>query len=182
MVKRVDLGQPRERLDDRPLPAVVEVGPHWSPFMVELAGIIGARDALVLIERLGGHNLNIPAIMPDDWAPVALIGLRKARLFHDNYAGWNNAHTRRIGTKVSMPTARAELKEARLGPILEGLRAGNLSLSDAVDLTGMSAKHLSTLRNRPQRGAGAVAYVKPGRLADARQITIFDVIEEEQAA
>jgi hypothetical protein len=106
-----------------------------------------------------------------------VIGPKKARLFHDHYLSWNNSHTRRIASKVTIPTGRRELERARLDPIIAALQAGTISLSDAAEISGLSVKRLSSLKGRVETAVQTRAWSKAAP-RDDRQISIFDVLEE----
>lgn len=177
MVTRAQMSGERGRLIDLPIPDGVRIEPYWCEFMRELGEIIGARNALRLVERIGGHIFNVPGTYPDDWIVSDVIGPANARLFHDHYAGWNDAHTRRIGCKVTVPTARRELERARLDPVIAAMQAGSMSLSDAAELTGLSIKRLSVLKGRVETASNTAAW-STQKPRDDRQITIFDVLEE----
>lgn len=167
----------RGRLDDLPIPDDVCIADYWCDFMIELGELIGAYDALRLVDRIGGHIFNVPGTYPESWIVEEVVGPKKARLFHDNYAAWNDTHTRRIACKVTIPTGRRELERARLDPIIAALQASTISLSDAAELSGLSVKRLSSLKGRVETAAQTRAWSKPAA-RDDRQITIFDVLEE----
>lgn len=177
MVTRAQMSGKRGRLDDLPIPDDVEVGDYWCESMVELAGLIGARNTLLFVDRFKGHVINVPAIYPENWFVEDVIGERNARIFHEHNFAWNETHTRRVGSKVTIPTGKRELERARLDPIIAAMQANTMTLSEAAEVSGLSVKRLSSMRVRVETAPQTRAW-STQKPRDDRQISIFDVLEE----
>ena len=78
------------------------------------------------------------------------------------------------GNKFSVPVARDALNEARRGPILAAIRAGTLTISEAVPILRLKRATISQLLNHTDEGLEDRAWAQlPDRKVDPRQLDMF---------
>jgi hypothetical protein len=169
---------PTSSMAARPLPEPVELtiprdvapGPGWSAQMREMAEHIGAYETLLICDRYGGQEIYIPAdASRNPFLP--LIGAAKARTLSWVY---------RRDT-LAIPTAGYALRYARRAGLMAALRAGRVTVADAARILSLRRDYVSKLLN--QTGEGSDAPPAPIGLprADPRQITIFDLLGQQQS-
>jgi hypothetical protein len=152
--------RPLPNLDAIPIPADVEPGPGWCAMMREMAGHIGARATLAIVERHGGESIYIPAdASRNPFLP--LIGAQKARALSWVY--------RR--ETITIPTARYALARVRRAGVLAAVRAGDITVGDAARVLGIRRDYASKLVNQSDEGTAAQPITRPAR--DTRQIDMF---------
>lgn len=157
MADAVDL----PRLSDLPIPDDVKPGRGWSPFMLEMAAHIGAKNVLHLVDHFGGQKVYIP--IAADKSPFVDI------LPADTVATLAHVFGRE---KVEIPTAREALFRARGGPIIAAVRAKTMHRNDAARILRTSVRYISKLINDNEAGNDVPMFVLK-RATDPRQLEMF---------
>jgi hypothetical protein len=136
----------RLRLSDFPIPANVEPDDSWPQQMVEIAGQIGARAALLFCEAFGGKSVYVP----QRCTPVAgqhliqAIGQRATLSLIGAYGG----------TRLAVPKAGAAIARARRRSVLAHVRAGTFNVSTAATILGVTRNYAGWLVNHSGEAAG----------------------------
>lgn len=158
---------PPTTIDNLPIPMDVQPTRLWTGQMLELAAHIGPYAALLLVDRLGGQTIRVP-IDPERNRMTFIIGEAKARIMSQVYGG----------SRWTVPTGKAALDEARRGPIIAAIRAGTLTINEAVPILRTSRTRISHLVNHSCEGLDEEAW-RPLANAkrDPRQIDMFDFDE-----
>lgn len=149
----------RPGIHDLPIPDDVQVDATWSKIMIELADFLGPRDALRICDLIGGiHIRRVPRNPRADARLVERLGPDLARRFCEAFAG----------ATLDVPTGAKTLKRVRIRPILQKIRAGEMSIMEAALLTRLPRVCIS--------GFLAKGYdLAPGELPkrDDRQMNLF---------
>ena len=158
---------------DLPIPDDARRDAGWGGQMLELAdhlneaGLPGDRLALLVVERFGGQQIYIP-LDPDKNPLRDVLGNEGAQLVTSVYAP----------ARIDLPTGAAELRRARRAGVIACVRAGTMTINEAVRLTGTSRTYMSNLVNHSNEGKDIdcpprLARAKP---SDPRQIPMFPEI------
>ena len=156
---------PPAQLRDLPIPEDARPTKLWGEQMLELAAHIGPYATLLLVDRLGGQKIYIPAKAERNRI-AAVVGEDHAATLSRVYAG----------NEILVPTAKPALSEARRGPILAAIREGTLTIAQAVPILQMTSRYISRLLNSTDEGlcdrAWVPARIRPKNI-DTRQMDMF---------
>lgn len=145
-----------------PIPDDVQPGPGWSKVMVEMSGLIGARDVLRLCEQYGGQQVYFP--VDPGKAPFAdVIGQDKAEAL---------GHLFRM-TRLTIPTARYAIARAKRAGVIAAVRVRRLTVAEAAAMLHIRRDTVSQLVKCPTEGIGSAKFNPPPRPKDHRQIEMF---------
>lgn len=154
----------KTRLEELPIPEDVRPTRLWHGQLLELAAHIGPYAALLLCDKLGGQEIYVP-IDASRNRISAIIGAEKAGVMSAVYGR----------CRFNVPVARNALTEARRGPILAAVRAGTLTINQAVAILRCTRNMVSRLVNHSDEGLEARAWVAlPAPKHDARQLDMFE--------
>lgn len=127
-----------------PIPEDVQVTSLWPPLLVEMAAHLGPYCTLLLADALGGRRIYIPADADrgksyDGIGSLTdILGSAGARILSDIYGR----------EYLDLPKARAALAEARRGPIIAQIRAGEMTVAEGAIRLDTTRQNLSRLINR----------------------------------
>lgn len=149
-------------IDELPIPADVPVTRKWTEQMREMAAHIGAYRTLLIVDTLGGQEIEVP-INPERNRLAQVIGDEGAAIMSRIY-GRN---------KLRVPVARAALDEARRAGIIAAIRAGKMTIGEAVPILKTSRNYLSHLVNSTAEGEEVAPYLPKRSRHDPRQLEMF---------
>ncbi len=151
----------RIRITDIPIPDDVRPDRSWSQLLLEIAGIVGPRDALRLAEAIGGAEIYFPLGGPPAEL-VEILGAEKA-------AAMNIRFQRET---IELPTAKMELARARRGSVIAAVREDKMTPRQGAAILNVQTSYMRQLVKRPEEGHDAVPLVIK-RKVDPRQIDMF---------
>lgn len=161
---------PLAKGSDLPIPRDVRVTRLWTGQMAEMAVHIGAYATLLLVDRLGGQTIRV-AVKAENNRMASIIGEEAAAIMSRVYGR----------EQFTIPVGRAALGEARRGPIIAAIRAGGLTINEAVPILRSTRQRISHLVNHSDAGMGDKVWRHPrGRAADKRQIAMFPELEAQE--
>jgi hypothetical protein len=145
------------RLDDLAIPEQVQVADDWPEQMVEMADHIGAYRTLLLVERFGGLQLNIPAdftkgkTYEERGSIRSVIGDEAARILSHVY--------RR--ERLDIPRAKTVLSRAKRAGLVAAARSRLISVSTAAAIVGTTRRYMTHLVRSTSEGVGVAPAVMP---------------------
>lgn len=146
-----------------PIPPGAQPGPGWTEQMIEMAAHVGADATLAIVDAFAGQRVYISA----DPARSPFAGVVSDDVMRTIAHVYGNA-------KFQIPTAKTALARARRAPILAAVRAGSMTMPEAVAALGTSRTYLAHLLNETEEGAGVTPAVPARRrVVDPRQIDMF---------
>ena len=152
---------------DLPIPTDAVQNRYWTDAMCEMAAHIGPVATLQIVDVFGGLELYIP-VNPERCAAYTVIGADKCAILCAIYTS----------ERLPIPVGASAVRYAKIAPILAGVRARQISLTDAVVIlkaAGIktSRSYLSGIINKTDQGKFAKIW-QPVRIPDARQMVMFD--------
>lgn len=149
-------------LADIPIPPDARVTKRWTEQMCEMAAHIGAYRTLLVIDALGGQEVIIPKRAELNRL-AGVIGDEGAAILSWAYGG----------DKMRIPVARAALNEARRAGVIAAIRAGKMTIGEAVPILGTSRSYISHLVNNTREGDNSAPVFVPPPKRDTRQMDLF---------
>jgi hypothetical protein len=158
-------------LDELPIPQDAPITQKWTGQMQEMAAHIGPFLTLLVVDRLGGQEVQVPSD-PERNRLTEVIGPDGAAIISRIYGG----------NVLRVPVGRAALDEARRAGIIAAIRAKTMTIAEAAPILRTSRSYLSHLVNATPEGEEAEA-INVGRLRrlrhDPRQLNLFNSTPEE---
>lgn len=154
-------------IDELPIPRDVRVTRKWSEQMREMAAHIGAYRTLLVVDALGGQEIEVP-VNPERNRLAQVIGDEGAVIMSRIY-GRN---------KLKVPVGRAALNEARRGGIIAAIREKKMTIGEAVPILKTSRNYISQLVNATDEGADVAPFVPRRSRHDPRQIEMFALLDD----
>jgi len=130
------------RLHDLPIPSNIKVDVScWGDRMREMADHIGARAVLLISDRFGGQEFDMPK--RKELCPfLDVVGEKKAEILAYVFGG----------ERLSIPVARKAIARARRAGVIAAARAGQVTVSQAAIIAGTSRCYMSHLINHTDEG------------------------------
>lgn len=155
---------------DLPIPTDVQPGKGWSTIMLEMAAHVGAYDVLRLCENYGGQQVYFP-VDPAN-APFAdVLGRGKAEALCTIF--------RR--ERITIPTARHAIAVAKRGCVIAAVRAGAMTIAEAVAKLGLRRDTIASLVRGSSEGQLCNVAMPVSRIRDPRQLEMFGDQTEDAA-
>lgn len=155
------------RLADLPVPENVQSDASiWGEQMLEMADHIGPFFTLVLCDRFGGQQVNIPARA--ELNPFReVLGDELSRRFTHVYQR----------CRLSIPRAKQPIEIAKRAGVIAAVREGLVSGADAAAVIGTSRTYMAHLVNHTSEGVGVAPTSLPLSREAALLITAANLVE-----
>lgn len=157
-------------IDDLPIPENSPVTRKWTEQMREMAAHIGAYRTLLIVDALGGQEIEVP-VNADRNRLSQVIGDEGAAIMSRIYG-------RNV---LRVPVGRAALDEARRAGVIAAIREKKMTIADAVPILKTSRSYLSHLVNGTSEGEEAAPYVPKRSRVDPRQLDMFGPAQDTAA-
>lgn len=149
-------------IDELPIPQDSPVTTKWTGQMQEMAAHIGAYRTLLVVDKLGGQEVQVPSD-PSRNRLADVIGVEGAAIISQIYGG----------NVLRVPVAKAALNEARRAGVIAAIRAKRMTVAEAAPILRTSRSYLSHLVNSTTEGEEAAPIVPSRSRHDPRQIEMF---------
>lgn len=149
-------------IDELPIPTDARVTRKWTEQMREMAAHIGAYRTLLVVDVLGGQQIDIPSD-PASNRMASFLGEEGAAIMSRIYGG----------NKLWVPVGRAALDEARRAGIIAACREKRMTIAEAAPILRTSRSYLGYLVNKTDEGEEVEPYVPRRGQPDPRQLDMF---------
>ncbi len=149
-------------IDELPIPTDARVTRKWTEQMREMAAHIGAYRTLLVIDALGGQQIDIPSD-PANNRMASFLGDEGAAIMSRIYGG----------NKLWVPVGRPALNEARRAGIIAACREKKMTIAEAAPILKTSRSYLGYLVNKTDEGEEVEPYIPRRGQPDPRQLDMF---------